>query len=88
MRVSLKGQTGYIAYPPYALELEGTLEAAELELTLLGHRANSFGPVHLADPTYRYLGPNCWRTQGAEWTESYRFKPLGILSSSIIQWTI
>ena len=49
-----------------------------LELTLLGNRENAFGPVHLADEKARWIGPNAWRSEGAEWTESYRLKRLGI----------
>ena len=74
------GKDGYAVYPPYTVEVESALE-----VTLLGHKWNCFGPVHLADPQYHWLGPNCWRTQGAEWTESYRLKPLGILSAPIVE---
>ena len=86
VKVSVDGKTGYIAYPPYRLEL-GVLEAGEhtLALTLLGNRHNCFGALHLADPKYRWLGPNSWRTTGNLWTESYRLKPLGILSAPIIE---
>ena len=52
-----------------------------LELTLLGHRCNCFGPVHLPDPICHWLGPNCWRTKDALWTKSYRLKQLGLLST-------
>ena len=57
-----------------------------LELTLLGHRNNSFGPVHLADPKSLWIGPNAWRSTGNQWTESYRLKPLGITSAPTIEW--
>ena len=71
---------GYAVYPPYRVERESLTE-----VTLLGHRWNCFGPVHLADTTCLWLGPNCWRTEGAEWTESYRLRPLGILSAPIVE---
>lgn len=74
--------SGYIAYPPYRLELPA-LPAGEhiINLTLLGNRHNCFGPVHLADPKALWIGPNAWRTTGDKWTDSYRLKPLGILSA-------
>ena len=86
VKVSLDDQNGYIAYPPYRLEL-GTVAAGNhiLRLQLLGNRHNCFGAVHLADPKYRWLGPDSWRTSGSLWTESYRLKPLGILSAPIIE---
>lgn len=86
IRVEIDGQKGYIAYPPYRLALEGLRPGEHtLKLTLLGNRWNCFGPVHLADPQYRWLGPGCWRTEGSCWTESYRLKPLGILSAPMIE---
>ena len=86
VKVSLDGQEDYIAYPPYRLAL-GTVTAGDhiLRLQLLGNRHNCFGAVHLADPKYRWLGPDSWRTTGSLWTESYRLKPLGILSAPIIE---
>ena len=89
LRVALDDQAGYIAYPPYRLDL-GTPGAGShtLELTLLGNRHNCFGAVHLADPIYRWLGPDSWRTKDELWTESYRLKPLGILSAPMIEETV
>ena len=86
VRVSLDGKSGYIAYPPYQLELNGISPGSHtLKLTLLGNRYNCFGPVHLADPKFRWLGPNSWRTKDSQWTESYRLKPLGILSAPLVE---
>jgi len=82
VKVSLDGQSGYIVCPPYRLELDAVPEGSHtMDITLLGTRYNSFGPVHLADPLYNWFGPNSWRTEGVKWTESYRLKPLGILSA-------
>jgi hypothetical protein len=86
VKVELDGQTGYIVYPPYRLELGAVPKGAHtLNITLLGTRYNSFGPIHLADPLYNWFGPNSWRTEGARWTDSYRLKPLGILSAPQIE---
>ena len=82
MKAKLAGQEGYIVYSPYRLTFKD-VPAGEhiLKLTLLGHRHNSFGPVHLADPKDLWIGPNAWRSVGDKWTESYRFKPVGITSA-------
>ena len=80
IRVALDGEKkGYIVYSPYELSL-GEVEKGNhtLELTLLGNRENAFGPVHLADETAKWIGPNAWRSTSTMWTESYRLKRLGI----------
>jgi len=81
IRVEVGEAKAYIAYPPYRLEL-GTLPPGDhcVKLTLLGNRQNCFGAVHLADKNRLWLGPDSWRTEGTSWTDSYRLKPLGILS--------
>ena len=88
VRVDVDGHKGYIAYPPYRLDL-GKLSAGRhtLKLTLLGNCHNGFGPLHLADLRERWIGPNAWRSTGYAWTESYRLKELGLLSSPIIEET-
>jgi hypothetical protein len=88
VKVSIDRKSGYIAYPPYRLEL-GTVAAGAhtLELTLLGNRHNCFGAIHLAEPIYRWLGPDSLRTKGSLWTESYRLKPLGVLSAPLVEET-
>ncbi len=82
VKVELADKKDYIIYPPYTLSL-GRLPAGKhtVKLTLLGNRYNAFGALHLADAERFWLGPDMWHTKGAEWTESYRFRPLGILSA-------
>jgi hypothetical protein len=86
VKAKLAGQEGYLIYAPYQ-QVFRNVPAGEhmLELTLLGHRANSFGPVHLADTANPGSSPKFWRTVGTEWTDSYRLRPLGILSPPIIE---
>jgi len=86
VRVELEGRKGHILYPPYRLVLEDLPAGTyTLKITLLGHRHNSFGPMHLADPTDLWIGPNAWRSTGTKWTESYRLKPLGLFSAPILE---
>ena len=86
VKAKLAQQQGYIVYAPYRLTFKNVPEGKHtLELTLLGHRHNSFGPVHLADPRDLWIGPNAWRSTGDKWTESYRLKPLGITSAPRIE---
>ena len=80
VRVDLDGQAvGHILYPPYQMPL-GAPDAGkhELTLTLLGNRENTFGPIHRADTTNSWIGPDAWRTENASWTDSYRLTALGL----------
>lgn len=86
VRVEVDGKRSYIVYPPYRTVIGG-LPAGEhaLDFVLLGNRQNAFGPVHLADPRRNWIGPDAWRTAGSTWTESYRLKPIGILSAPLVE---
>jgi len=76
---------GYIAYPPYKLSANlGKPGRHMLELTLLGNRNNTFGPLHLADSSETWIGPDAWRSVGARWTNTYRLSPFGIRSAPVI----
>lgn len=86
IRVSIDGEEkGHIVFSPNSL-LIPPLPAGdhEVQLTLLGHRQNCFGPLHRADLCAPWTGPDAWRTTGSWWTESYRVKPLGILTAPVI----
>jgi len=86
LKAKLAGVEDYIVYAPYQLTFRN-VPAGEhtLELTLLGNRNNSFGPVHMADTTAKGSSPRKWRTVGSDWTESYRLRPLGVLSAPVIE---
>ena len=87
LRVALDGKpVGHVAYPPYVMDL-GKPEAGEhvLTLTLLGNRENAFGPLHRADVTNSWVGPDAWRTTGTEWTDSYWLTDLGIRTAPWIE---
>ena len=77
--------TGTILCPPYTAELDLPAGEHMLELKLLGNRENCFGPLHNADATMIRVRPNTFRTVGNNWTESYRLKPLGILSAPSLE---
>lgn len=74
------------AYPPYSVAL-GELPAGEhcLHITLLGHRRNGFGAVHLADSAREWIGPDAWRSTGDAWTYEYRLREMGLLSAPIVE---
>ena len=87
VRVTLDGEVkGHIAYLPNVLKIRDVPAGRHhLILTQLGHRQNCFGPLHRADLSAPWTGPDAWRTTNQWWTESYRVKPLGLLSAPIVK---
>ena len=47
----------------------------------------AFGPLHRADVTNSWVGPDAWRTTGYEWTESYWLTELGIRTAPWLEET-
>lgn len=86
VRVECQGKKAYIVYPPYCTVLEDLLPGQHtLQLTLLGHRNNCFGPVHMLDAEEPGSHPRTWHTTDEKWTESYQLVPIGIHSPPVIQ---
>lgn len=55
-----------------------------VDITLYGHRRNGFGPLHLANPKDRDVGPFAWRSQGDRWTYDYMLCEVGVLNTPVI----
>jgi len=73
-----------IIYPPYRCVLPVSEGEHIVEVTLLGNRFNAFGHLHAGCQTERWIGSDAWRTV-ENWTESYRLRPLGVLSAPIME---
>lgn len=73
-----------IIYPPYSCVLPVKEGEQMVEITLLGNRFNAFGHLHAGAQSLHWIGPNAWRSYD-NWTESYRLRPLGILSAPILE---
>ena len=73
-----------MALLPQTCTLRG-LRAGEnvLRITCLGNRYNGFGQLHLIGNDLVWLGPNSWRTEGADWTDTWQVRPMGILSAPL-----
>ena len=76
------GEAEAVIYPPYTVSL-GSVPSGEhvIDLTLYGHKRNSFGPVHLADLKETWIGPGAWRSEGDRWCYDYKICEEGILST-------
>lgn len=73
---------GNTALAPYRLNC-GYVRAGrhQVELKFFGNRANAFGPIHNADASETWYGPNIWRTEGCKWCYEYQLEPMGILTT-------
>ena len=60
----------------------GYLEEGEhiLDISVFSSRINSFGTLHLNDPSVVWYGPEAWRSTGMRWTKNYVLAPSGLLS--------
>ncbi|MBR4941921.1 MAG: hypothetical protein IKZ19_07985, partial [Clostridia bacterium] len=73
---------GNIVYAPYTETFTGIPAGTHtVGLKLWGSRVNSFGPLHLSDPTRGWIGPDAFRSTGASFSYQYNLKKVGILSS-------
>lgn len=81
-----EGERKLIAYAPHRAKL-GRLKTGKhyLKICLYGNRFNGFGTLHNANDDYVWYGPDSFRTKGDDWTDSYRVRPVGIMSAIEIQ---
>ncbi|MBO5200631.1 MAG: hypothetical protein J6B93_05055 [Clostridia bacterium] len=75
-----------LIYPPYTVRL-GAPEGGRhtVNLTLYGHRRNSFGPLHLTDLEEKWIGPGAWRSEGEAWCYDYMLCEEGVLTAPTIE---
>ena len=91
IRVRFDGEDkGIIAFDPFALEIGNVSEGEhDVEFTLFGNRANTFGALHIGgdklEKDSRWFGPNMWYMTGDEWTYDYHLYETGIMSSPIFE---
>lgn len=80
------GEKKLIAYAPHRQKL-GKLKKGthELVICVYGNRFNGFGTLHNANDDFVWYGPDSYRTENDDWTDSYRLRPVGILSAVEIQ---
>lgn len=83
LEVCLDGESkGIIAYAPHKLSL-GSVSGGkhQLDIILYGNRFNGFGTLHNANDEFKWYGPDSYRTSGSQWTDSYLFHDMGVLSA-------
>jgi hypothetical protein len=80
--VSSQGVSKMIYRQPLMAELP-IKAGSPVEITLYGHRANCFGPVHLAKRVY-WLGPGAYRSNDSMFCPEFRLERLGLRTSPIL----
>ncbi len=76
------GKENPAIYPPYTVQFDDVAAGKHLlNVTLYGHRRNSFGPVHLANLKETWIGPTAWRTKGDAWCYDYMICEEGIMTT-------
>lgn len=88
VRVLVDGdQAGIAAWPPFEVDVTAWVaqkSSVTLTLEVLGHRRNSHGPLHLTDPSPRWLGSAQFVTDGDLWTDEYRLVPCGLTAPPVL----
>ena len=78
-------ESGNIVYPPYTLKIENVSQGKHVvEFKVFGNRVNTFGPIHNSTKN-KWTGPTSWYTNDYEWSYEYEPKPMGIISSPVIE---
>jgi hypothetical protein len=84
-------RVGRIWRSPWRLELGSPAAGGHaLAITAFGSRCNLLGQVHNVHhrgetSTYRWWGPQSWRTQGNEWADEYQLRTCGVLVAPQIE---
>ncbi len=75
------GEEKQVFLPPCEQQFPAAAGRHTLCITLFGSRFNQFGPLHLFDTAWRYMGPASWRTEDSRWSDAWQFRPSGVLST-------
>ncbi|MGI6055931.1 MAG: glycosyl hydrolase [Bilifractor sp.] len=73
-------------FAPYRIDLGEIVKGDHvIHIRVFGNRHNAFGPVHNADLSEEWYGPNIWRTDGNKWCYEYRLMEMGLLTAPMFR---
>jgi len=79
-------EAGKIVFSPYKLRINGVKSGKhKIEILLFGNRHNTFTSLHNANSSMTYVSPGNWYHTGENWCYEYRIKPMGLLTSPVIE---
>ena len=68
-----------IAWEPYEVDVtEAVMAKRDLEITVLGTRKNTFGPLHTRECVVHRCGHGSFTTEGDDWVDEYNLLPDGL----------
>lgn len=87
LKVFIDGdEAGKIVFSPYKLRINGVKGGKHrIEFLCFGNRHNTFSSLHNANTSMTYVSPGNWYHKGENWCYEYRIKPMGILTSPVIE---
>ena len=77
-----------LAWEPYEADITDEVKAGrDIDVTLVGTRRNTFGPLHLVPLFHGAYGPDHFVTGGGSWTDDYNLIPehLGALTVKTVK---
>jgi hypothetical protein len=83
-RVLVNGrEAGFIGWEPNEADVTDFIEGDtfELGIEVLGHRRNSHGPLHYAEKSPAWIGPEEFISQGEQWSDAWNLVPCGLMES-------
>jgi hypothetical protein len=83
-RVLVNGrEAGFIGWEPNEADVTDFIEGDtfELGIEVLGHRRNSHGPLHFAEKSPAWIGPEEFISQGEQWADAWNLVPCGLMES-------
>ncbi len=79
MKVLAAGQETYLYWEPFEADVtEAVARGEAIWVTVVGHRRNLFGPLHLLPRTGKSYGPMHYVTTGENWSEDYALVDSGL----------
>ncbi len=79
VRVTTPSGTVRLGWDPMEADITDAVRAgADVELTLVGTRRNTFGPLHMLPVISEATGPMHFVTEGKSWSDDYAFIESGI----------
>ena len=84
LRVETPKGVQRLGWDPIEADITDAVNAgADVKLTLVGTRRNTFGPLHLVPVIRGSYGPGSFVTEGDSWSDDYAFIESGIEEVSV-----
>ena len=77
--ITADGKKQILPWDPYECDVtDAYLKGCDIQVSVMGTRRNTFGPLHLNPAKHSAYGPDHFRTAGDGWSDSYLFVDSGV----------